>query len=32
MTRLAADYGYRDGIGIHRVVRRPEEEAKAERL
>ena len=28
MTRVAADYGYRDGSGIHRVLQRLEERAK----
>ena len=31
MTRVAADYGYRDGSGIHRVVQRLEEKAKTDR-
>ena len=28
MSTVAADYGYRDGSGIHRVVQRLEEKAK----
>lgn len=28
MTKVAADYGYRDGSGIHRVVQRLEKKAK----
>ena len=30
MTVVAADYGYRDGSGIHRVIQRLEEEAKSD--
>lgn len=30
MTAVAADYGYRDGSGIHRVVQRLEERAKGD--
>jgi len=31
MTRVAAQYGYRDGSGVHRVIKRLEEEAKSDR-
>ncbi len=31
MTTVAADYGYRDGSGIHRVIQRLEEKAKSDR-
>jgi hypothetical protein len=31
MTTVAADYGYRDGSGIHRVLQRLEEKAKSDR-
>jgi hypothetical protein len=31
MTKVAADYGYRDGSGIHRVVQRLEKKAKDDR-
>jgi REP element-mobilizing transposase RayT len=31
MTAVAADYGYRDGSGVHRVVQRLEERAKNDR-
>ncbi len=27
----AADYGYRDGSGVHRVIKRLEEKAKSDR-
>ncbi len=30
MTTVAADYGYRDGSGVHRVIKRLEEKAKRE--
>jgi hypothetical protein len=30
MTAVAADYGYRDGSGVHRVVQRLEERAKTD--
>ncbi len=32
MTAVAADYGYRDGSGIHRVIQRLEEKAKSDRV
>ncbi len=31
MTTVAADYGYRDGSGVHRVIKRLEEKAKSDR-
>jgi hypothetical protein len=31
MTSVAADYGYRDGSGVHRVVQRLEQRAKVDR-
>jgi len=31
MTTVAADYGYRDGSGVHRVIKRLEETAKRDR-
>ncbi len=31
MTTVAADYGYRDGSGVHRVIKRLEERAKSDR-
>ena len=31
MTEVAADYGYRDGSGVHQVVKRLEEKAKRDR-
>ncbi len=31
MTTVAADYGYRDGSGIHCVIQRVEEKAKRDR-
>ena len=31
MTTVAADYGYRDGSGVHRVIHRLEEKAKSDR-
>ena len=30
MTAVAADYGYRDGSGVHRVVQRLDEKAKGD--
>jgi len=30
MTTVAADYGYRDGSGVHRVIKRLEEKAKSD--
>jgi hypothetical protein len=32
MTTVAADYGYRDGSGIHRVVQRLEKKAKDDQV
>ncbi len=29
MTTVAADYGYRDGSGVHRVIKRLEEKARS---
>jgi len=31
MTTVAAEYGYRDGSGVHRVIERLEEKAKSDR-
>ncbi len=31
MTTVAAEYGYRDGSGVHRVIKRLEEKAKSGR-
>ncbi len=31
MTTVAADYGCRDGSGVHRVIKRLEEKAKSDR-
>ncbi len=31
MTTVAADYGDRDGSGVHRVIKRLEERAKGDR-
>ena len=31
MTTVTADYDYRDGIGVHRVIKRLEEKAKSDR-
>ena len=31
MTTVAADYGYGDGSGVHRVIKRLEEKAKSDR-
>ena len=31
MTTVAADYGYRDGSGVHRVIKRLEENANSDR-
>ena len=32
MTTVAADYGYRDVSGVHRVIKRLEEKAKRDRV
>jgi hypothetical protein len=32
MTTVAADYGYRDGSGIHRVVQRLEKKAQDDQV
>jgi hypothetical protein len=31
MTKVAAEYGYKDGSGVHQVVKRLEERAKSDR-
>ena len=31
MTTVAAEYGYRDGSGVHHVIKRLEEKAKRDR-
>ena len=31
MTEVAAEYGYRDGSGVHQVVKRLEERARSDR-
>jgi len=31
MTTVAAEYGSRDGSGVHRVIKRQEEKAKSDR-
>jgi len=30
MTKVAAEYGYKDGSGVHQVVKRLEERAKSD--